>query len=682
MLAGVLAAVREQLPGAQVVVLSRDPPRTQAVHGAAAVSRGLWSAWRALDGASLLVSGGGGLFQDATGPLSPFYYLAILEMARWRRVPVVWWAQGIGPVRSRLVRALVARAASGAAEVVLRDRSSITQLAAWGADPRRLRLGADAAWLLPLTPAADRGGPGGGGPKDAPAGAAAAEGDATGSVHGPARRVAIAWRHWRGQPVDAASAGRALGEAAARLASCGVHLRLEVLALHPAQDADPARWLARQAQRAAAGRVAVAAGRLPEHPSAALSCLAGMDGIISVRLHGLVLAALGGVPLAGVAYDPKVEAFLQEIRWPLAPLAPSRLAEPDCWFQALEALLDRREELAAHLARQRARMVARARRSARAMARAAALGAGASRPAVPQRAGAFGSAVEDPARALRSAVQEAAEVPRPAIPKPVDILGVPMHPVSLEQAAELALRWAAGDGPMRWIVTLNPEMVMQAQRDPGFGSLLARADLLVPDGVGTVWAGRMLGAAVAGRVPGIELAERILDLAARARLPVFLLGGRPGTAEQAAARLRARLPGLVVAGCGHGYLEPGGQEEKAVLGRIASARPAVLLVGMGSPLQERWLARHRGRLAGSVRLAMGVGGSLDVWAGRTPRAPGWMRRAGMEWVFRLLREPRRARRMLALPAFAGRVVLHSLARRGRRRGPPGGGIDAGLREPL
>ncbi len=628
------------------------------MHGTAAVSRGLWSAWRALDGASLLVSGGGGLFQDATGPLSPFYYLAILEMARWRRVPVVWWAQGIGPVRSRLVRALVARAASGAAEVVLRDRSSITQLAAWGVDPRRLRLGADAAWLLPVAPEADRGrrrgagSPGGQGAAGwavPPADGAAAEGDGTGPVHGPVRRLAIAWRDWPGQPVGAASAGRAMGEAAARLASCGAHLRLEVLALHPAQDADPARRLAQQAQRAAAGRVTVVVERLPEDPSAAFACLAGMDGVISVRLHGLVLAALGGVPLAGVAYDPKVEAFLQEIRWPLAPLAPSRLAEPDCWLRAFEALLDRRAELATHLAHQRARMVARARRSARAMARAAATVA---RPS------------------------------RPAIPQPVDILGVPMHPVSLEQAAELALRWAAGDGPMRWIVTLNPEMVMQAQRDPGFGSLLALADLLVPDGVGTVWAGRMLGVAVVGRVPGIELAERILERAAQTRLPVFLLGGRPGTAEQAAARLRERLPGLVVAGWAHGYLEPGGQEEQAVLGRIASARPAVLLVGMGSPLQERWLARHRGQLAGSVRLAMGVGGSLDVWAGRTPRAPGWMRRAGLEWLFRLLREPRRARRMLALPAFAGRVVLQSLARRGRRRGPPAGGIDAGFREPL
>ncbi|MDR7386279.1 MAG: WecB/TagA/CpsF family glycosyltransferase, partial [Armatimonadota bacterium] len=169
-------------------------------------------------------------------------------------------------------------------------------------------------------------------------------------------------------------------------------------------------------------------------------------------------------------------------------------------------------------------------------------------------------------------------------------------------------------------------------------------------------ASRRLGRPLPERVPGVELMEALCERAARQGWPIFLLGGLPGVAEQAAAELRRRWPGLPVAGTHHGYF----QVEGAVVEAVARSGAALLFCGLGSPRQELWLSRHLDRLG--VRVAMGVGGSLDVLAGRSARAPAWLRRVHLEWLYRLLREPRRWRRQLALPHFAW-LVLRSASRR-------------------
>ena len=251
----------------------------------------------------------------------------------------------------------------------------------------------------------------------------------------------------------------------------------------------------------------------------------------------------------------------------------------------------------------------------------------------------------------------------------VDILGVGFDPVDLDGAAAQVVALVERGTPSL-AVTANTEMVMTARRAADLAALLAGAALVVADGVGIVWASRYLGRPLPGRVPGIELAERLLREAVRRRWAVYLLGGRPGIAEQAAARLTARDPELVIAGCADGYFGAGA--EAAVVERVRGAAPALLFAGLGTPRQERWLARRLADLGAPV--AMGIGGSLDVWAGRAQRAPRVMQTLGLEWLYRLSREPRRLRRQFTIPHFMALVVAKR-AREARRRAqkelPPG-----------
>lgn len=244
----------------------------------------------------------------------------------------------------------------------------------------------------------------------------------------------------------------------------------------------------------------------------------------------------------------------------------------------------------------------------------------------------------------------------------VSVLGFPLHRVHLEEAGAWLLAEArqtpstsAADAaplPCRTAVSFNPELIMRAVDDPVAAEAVLDADLCFPDGVGAVWAAGRQGVAGLTRVPGIELAEHLLAGAAEEGLPVYLLGAAEGVAEEAARRLAERLPGLLVAGTGHGYF--GSADEEAVVAAVRGSGARVLLVALGAPRQEVFLHRHRHELGAAV--AMGVGGSLDVWAGQVSRAPDWTQRLGVEWLYRLAADPRRLRRQLALPRFAARVV--------------------------
>jgi N-acetylglucosaminyldiphosphoundecaprenol N-acetyl-beta-D-mannosaminyltransferase len=228
------------------------------------------------------------------------------------------------------------------------------------------------------------------------------------------------------------------------------------------------------------------------------------------------------------------------------------------------------------------------------------------------------------------------------------VLGHPLDPVDLDEAARRVLRYAR-EGPPSLVVTLNPEIVVRADREPALREAIASARLSVPDGVGVVWAARRTGLEVPGRVPGVELAERALERAG-GDLPVYLLGGRPGVAERAAATVRARY-GCHVAGVRDGYFEPCEDGDVADAVRASGAR--LLLAGLGER-QEPFLAAQLERTG--VGAAIGVGGTLDVLAGAARRTPAWTRRAGLEWAWRVGTDPRRWRRAPRLLRFVARVL--------------------------
>jgi N-acetylglucosaminyldiphosphoundecaprenol N-acetyl-beta-D-mannosaminyltransferase len=208
----------------------------------------------------------------------------------------------------------------------------------------------------------------------------------------------------------------------------------------------------------------------------------------------------------------------------------------------------------------------------------------------------------------------------------------------------------------RQVVTLNPEMVMAARHDPALHKAIHQAALVVPDGIGIVWAARVLGFPLLGRIPGVDLLDKVASLAVARSLRLFLLGAAPGVAREAARRLAERYAGLPpVATLPDGLpCSPAAEDAPAILDAIRAARPDLLFVAFGSPAQECWIADHRGELACAV--AVGVGGALDFLAGTVPRAPRWMRRLGLEWAYRLVRQPWRWRRMLVLPHFALAVL--------------------------
>jgi N-acetylglucosaminyldiphosphoundecaprenol N-acetyl-beta-D-mannosaminyltransferase len=234
------------------------------------------------------------------------------------------------------------------------------------------------------------------------------------------------------------------------------------------------------------------------------------------------------------------------------------------------------------------------------------------------------------------------------------IFGVRVDEMGMEEALR-RLEGAAEGGPML-VVSINPEILMYARQDPGYRAALNRATLNIPDGVGILVAAHFRDVRLAERVPGIDLAQRFL---AQGRRSVYLFGGLPGVAEAAGRYLTRLNPELRVVGTAHGFQD--GEGERRVLGEIRALAPEVLLVGLGFPRQEEWLDRHRAELP--VRVAMAVGGSFDIWSGRKRRAPPLVRRAGFEWAYRLVTEPRRLRRMLVLPLFLWHA-LHEDARSG------------------
>ncbi|GAC40991.1 WecB/TagA/CpsF family glycosyltransferase [Paenibacillus popilliae] len=202
------------------------------------------------------------------------------------------------------------------------------------------------------------------------------------------------------------------------------------------------------------------------------------------------------------------------------------------------------------------------------------------------------------------------------------------------------------------LITANPIMVMTALENDKFMNVMQQADLIIPDGTGIVWAANYAGDPVAERVTGFDLLHELMRAGEVRRWKVFLLGAAPDVVQAAAERLRQQYPLVQIVGVRDGFFSEA--EDEAVVQTIREAAPDILFVARGLDTQEPWIAKHRHRL--QVPLMMGVGGSFDVISGSSKRAPLWVQRLRLEWLYRLLREPKRFGRMMALPKFAWKVM--------------------------
>ena len=233
----------------------------------------------------------------------------------------------------------------------------------------------------------------------------------------------------------------------------------------------------------------------------------------------------------------------------------------------------------------------------------------------------------------------------------ITLCGVRIHDLTREQALAEALR----ERPAPCVVvTPNALMLERCRRTPHYAALLNRATLSLPDGSGVLRAARRCGTPLRERIPGIEFGEALLQAAAERGERVFLLGGAPGVATRAAQQLIQRYPGLAICGTHHGYFAKEGKENRRVIEVVQRAAPEILFVCFGFPLQEEWMEQNLEQLP-SLRLAAGLGGSLDVWAGDLRRAPSFLGNLGLEWAWRMLWEPKRWKQFPLLLRFA----LHS-----------------------
>jgi N-acetylglucosaminyldiphosphoundecaprenol N-acetyl-beta-D-mannosaminyltransferase len=240
----------------------------------------------------------------------------------------------------------------------------------------------------------------------------------------------------------------------------------------------------------------------------------------------------------------------------------------------------------------------------------------------------------------------------------IDILGVRVDDATYDDLLACVDDFVAAGRPHH-IVTLNPEMLVAAYDDAAFRQVLHSAELNVADGAGLMLAARLLGRPLRQRVTGSDGIYHLAAHCARRGYRLYLLGGAPGVAEAAAQRLVAANPGLEVAGTYAG--SPRVEDEEEIVARVRAAAPHLLLVAYGVPAEEKWIARNRHHLG--VPAMIGVGGAFDFVAGLARRAPPWMRRLGLEWLHRLLRQPWRWRRQLALPRFVGLVLAQRLGRK-------------------
>ncbi len=238
-----------------------------------------------------------------------------------------------------------------------------------------------------------------------------------------------------------------------------------------------------------------------------------------------------------------------------------------------------------------------------------------------------------------------------------EIVGVNINNVNIDEAADMLAEYLETD-TCNMVFTPNSEILVEAVKDREFEEILNKGQLVVPDGIGVVIASRFYGTPFKERVAGFDLTMRLMEIADKKGSSIYLLGGKEGVAAEAAIKLTEKYSGLKIAGTRNGYFEA--DSEDKIIKDINNSHADILLVALGAPKQEKFIYKHRDEL--KVKIAIGIGGSLDIIAGRAKRAPEFFRRAGLEWFYRLIKEPKRIIRMMRLPKFIALAFFDAKSR--------------------
>jgi len=231
------------------------------------------------------------------------------------------------------------------------------------------------------------------------------------------------------------------------------------------------------------------------------------------------------------------------------------------------------------------------------------------------------------------------------------ILGVKIHTIDKAQALDTIEAFIRSRKP-HMVVTLDASAVVLAHREPELMEIINSADLVTPDSIGILWAAKRFGIDIPERVSGVELVEHLCERGAKTGYRPYLLGAAPGIAEAAAETLKERYPGLQIAGIQHGFFSE--EDCPGIVEKIKDAKPDMLFAAMGIPRQEKWIRKYMAEM--NVPISMGVGGTFDVLSGRVKRAPKWMQRVNLEWLYRLANNPKKIGKCSTLPIFTLMVL--------------------------
>lgn len=229
-------------------------------------------------------------------------------------------------------------------------------------------------------------------------------------------------------------------------------------------------------------------------------------------------------------------------------------------------------------------------------------------------------------------------------------LGIHVSPLSYDEILQ-SIKERIRKNQKSTIIAVNPEKIIKAQTDGQLRDLINSSTYKIPDGVGVLLASKLKGGSIRSRVTGVDMMDRLVQMASKEEFKVFLYGAKEDVVLEAKLRLEQKYPELKIAGYRNGYEK----DEQAVVSSINESGADILFVAMGSPKQELWIRRHMNEL--NVKVFQGVGGSFDVFAGNVKRAPALFRRLGLEWLYRLVKEPKRFKRQLALPKFLLKILL-------------------------
>lgn len=235
--------------------------------------------------------------------------------------------------------------------------------------------------------------------------------------------------------------------------------------------------------------------------------------------------------------------------------------------------------------------------------------------------------------------------------KKITVLNVNIDALTMEESVSVVEKFITDKIP-KYVVTANAEIVMLAQRDQEFAGIIERADLVLPDGAGVVWAARYNGYVVPERVAGFDLVQQLMIQSAQKGHRIYMFGGAPGVVTKAKETAQSKYPGVNIVGTRHGYFTE--SENSEIIEDIRKCQPDILLIALGVPKQEQWVTKNLTTLG--IPVSIGVGGTFDVMAGVMQRAPLWMQKANLEWLFRLMLQPKRIIRMMALPQFVCKVL--------------------------